>query len=282
MSSAGPSKPSGEQIVDLLIKQSTEGLTSAEQSLLDAADLPLVDVKRQELDSIAAALSLELLKTPEAPPTALVAKIGWQAHDYMSATKNQSAHSGARRSHIWAWLAAAACLVFAIVGWLRPAKVTPTQRTVEVQATLPPIVIKEPNFVPPRPSLAQEREMLLARSNTIKVILSATKDPAGAGVTADVVWDDVTQTGYLHIVGLRANDPGLAQYQAWIFDATRDKRYPVDCALFDVPSGVSEMIVPIRAAIPIKLAKAFAVTVEKSGGVVVPDRAHVVALGATG
>jgi hypothetical protein len=48
--------------------------------------------------------------------------------------------------------------------------------------------------------------------------------------------------------------------------------------VFDVPQNGSEVIVPIRAALPVHLAKAFAVTIEKAGGVVVSARDHVVAL----
>jgi hypothetical protein len=40
--------------------------------------------------------------------------------------------------------------------------------------------------------------------------------------------------------------------------------------------------VPIHAALPVRAAKAFAVTVEKPGGVVVSAREHVVLLGQAG
>jgi anti-sigma-K factor RskA len=68
----------------------------------------------------------------------------------------------------------------------------------------------------------------------------------------------------------------------WIFDGTRDKRYPVDGGVFDVPANSAEVVIPIRATLPIRKAAAFAVTVEKPGGVVVSGLGHVVALGTAG
>ncbi len=100
-------------------------------------------------------------------------------------------------------------------------------------------------------------------------------------MTGDVVWDPATQRGFLHFAGLAPNDPAMHQYQIWIFDAGRDKRYPVDGGVFDVPANASEVIIPIRAALMVRKPAAFAVTLEKPGGVVVSGREHVIALGAT-
>ena len=123
---------------------------------------------------------------------------------------------------------------------------------------------------------------LLASSESLKVTLAPTKDSAAAGVTADVVWDPATQTGYLHLVGLAVNDPAVRQYQIWIFDGGRDKRYPVDGGVFDVPADSGEVVIPIHATLPVLKLAAFAVTVEKPGGAVVSGREHVVALGTAG
>lgn len=62
----------------------------------------------------------------------------------------------------------------------------------------------------------------------------------------------------------------------------RDKRYPVDGGVFDVPANAGEVVIPIRASLMVRKPAAFAVTVEKPGGVVVSGREHVVALGAIG
>jgi anti-sigma-K factor RskA len=148
------------------------------------------------------------------------------------------------------------------------------------QVEPPPVApISEP---PTPPTPAEQRLAMLARADAVKVPLGATKDPAAAGVTGDAVWDPQAQTGFLHFVGLASNDPRVRQYQIWVFDGNRDKRYPVDGGVFDVPAGVSEVVIPIHASLSIGQAKAFAVTVEKAGGVVVSGLGHVVALGAVG
>ena len=170
------------------------------------------------------------------------------------------------------WLAAAACLVLAVLGWQR----TPPPAPVAVVTPPAPVVPVER----PVPTAAEERAALLAKADSLKITLGATKDPAAAGMTGDVVWDPVTQRGFLHFAGLAANDPAVLQYQIWIFDAGRDKRYPVDGGVFDVPANATEVVIPIRASLMVLKPAAFAVTIEKPGGVVVSGREHVVALGA--
>jgi anti-sigma-K factor RskA len=100
-------------------------------------------------------------------------------------------------------------------------------------------------------------------------------------VAGDVVWDNKRQEGYLRLRGIESNDPARTQYQLWIFDESRDERYPVNAGVFDVPQGHVEVVVPIRSALPIRSPNAFAVTEEESGGVVVPDGGRVVALART-
>jgi hypothetical protein len=55
----------------------------------------------------------------------------------------------------------------------------------------------------------------------------------------------------------------------------------VDGGVFDVPANAGEVIIPIRAALMVRKPAAFAVTLEKPGGVVVSGREHVIVLGAT-
>ena len=92
-----------------------------------------------------------------------------------------------------------------------------------------------------------------------------------------MVWDPSTQRGYLRLHGLPANDARQTQYQLWVFDATRDQKYPVDGGVFDVPAGGGPVVVPIRVPIRVGQAVLFAITVERPGGVVVSGREHIVA-----
>ena len=106
---------------------------------------------------------------------------------------------------------------------------------------------------------------------------AAAGDSTGIGVQGDVVWDARTQSGYMRFTGLRRNDPSQEQYQLWIFDGQRDQRYPVDGGVFDA-DGAGELVVPIRARLEIRTPLAFAVTIERPGGVVVSDRRRVVVI----
>jgi hypothetical protein len=269
-------------MVDLLVKQVTEGLSPAEQRALDVMDSELASAYLRDLERAAAAVTLAGSTGGEPLPGALSARIAQQAAEHFataerSARPNTSAApTRAVRFGGYGWLAAAACLVLAIFGWERsPPPLAP------VAVVEPRPVVVAPPAQPAAPTAAEERAALLAKTDSLKIPLGATKDPAAAGVTGDVVWDPATQRGFLHFAGLAPNDPAVHQYQIWIFDAGRDKRYPVDGGVFDVPANAGEVVIPIRASLMVRKPAAFAVTVEKPGGVVVSGREHVVALGAT-
>jgi hypothetical protein len=103
-------------------------------------------------------------------------------------------------------------------------------------------------------------------------------------ITGDVVWSDARQEGYLRFRGLPANDPKRYQYQLWIFDAGRDERFPVDGGVFDIArvTADGDVIVPIRAKLPVGRPGLFAVTRERPGGVVVSDRKEIACLAKVG
>lgn len=128
----------------------------------------------------------------------------------------------------------------------------------------------------PAPDLAEERRTLGARPETRTLPWTSTGDEAAAGATGDVVWNGDADAGYMRFAGLQPNDPAAFQYQLWIFDETRDERFPVDGGVFDIPAGATEVIVPIRAKLPVDRAVLFAVTVEPPGGVVVSSRERIV------
>jgi hypothetical protein len=162
------------------------------------------------------------------------------------------------------WWTAAACFVLAVAAWIRPLHAPSLPRTA----------------TPVAPAVA--RRALLADAGTIEIALEGTQDPAAGAVRGDVVWDPIAQRGYIRLAGLPRNDPSVAQYQIWIDDAARDPRYPVDGGVFDCPSAHRRLIVPIHPAVPIHRAKAFVITLEPPGGVVVSSRQHVLALAEAG
>jgi hypothetical protein len=299
-----PQNPLDEATLDLLLKQVTEGLSPDEQRELDVLDSAVASEWLREFERAAAAITLAGSTDAGSLPDALAQKIASQAEQHFAGVRHAAEPTAAAadrkivdleaaraiaslervppayagRNSIYGWLAAAACLVLAVFGWMR----TPVESSAP-SAQLAPAPVVAPVAKPASPPTpAEERAALLAKTDSIKITLGGTKDPGSAGMTGDVVWDPATQRGYMHFTGLAANDPTVHQYQIWIFDSTRDKRFPVDGGVFDVPAGANEVVIPIRAALMVRKPAAFAVSVEKPGGAVVSGREHIVALGAAG
>jgi Anti-sigma-K factor rskA len=298
-----PQNQLDEATLDLLIKQVTDGLSPAEQRELDVLDSAVASEWRRELERATAAISLAGSSDAPPLPAALAQTIAQQAEQHFASVRHATEPTAAaadrkiasleaeraaaslqrvpptygNRNGIYGWLAAAACLVLAAIGWLRaPVETAPPT----AQVPPPPAVVTPVEKPAALPTPAEERAALLAKAGSIKITLGATKDPGSAGMSGDVVWDPATQRGYMHFTGLAANDPSIHQYQIWIFDSTRDKRFPVDGGVFDVPANAVEVVIPIRATLMVRKPAAFAVTVEKPGGTVVSGREHIVALGA--
>jgi Anti-sigma-K factor rskA len=298
-----PQPPLDEATMDLLIKQVTDGLSPAEQRELDVLDNEVSSEWLRDFERAAAAITLAGSTDADAMPAALAQKIAAQADEHFAAARQAPLPTAiaadrkiaeleaqravaslervprvySSRNAVYGWLAAAACLVLAAFGWLR----TPVEAPPVAQIP-PPTPVAVPVEPPKPPTPAEERAALLAKADTLKITLGATKDPGSAGMTGDVVWDPTTQRGYMHFAGLKPNDPAIQQYQIWIFDGTRDKRFPVDGGVFDVPANAREVVIPIRASLMVRKPAAFAVSVEKPGGAVVSGREHIVALGAAG
>jgi Anti-sigma-K factor rskA len=251
MAETGPQKQPDEAMLDLLIKQVTEGLSPEEQRELDVLDDELASAYTRDLERAAAAISLAGTGQPEPMPAALRSRIEARLQAAVGTPSRV-------RTRSTGWWAAAACLVLAVLGWLRS----------------PPV--HGPGAAP---TPAQQREALLATPGALKIQLETTAEPAAAGAKVDVVWDARSQRGFARFVGLKPNDPSQHQYQIWIFDGDRDQRYPVDGGVFNMPPNADEVVVPIRTELAVHAAKAFAVTMEQPGGVVVSGREHVVAIG---
>ncbi len=244
MSDTRPQDQPDEAMLDLLIKQVTEGLSPDEQRALDVLDSEVTRAWLRDLERASAAVTLAGTAGGAQLPPALAARIARQAAenfgpaakvvnlDAARSDRSPVATRAPGRYGAYGWLAAAACLVLAIFGWLR----SPSPPAEPVAVVAPPIATP-PSVKPEPPTAVEERAALLAKSDTLKITLGATKDPAVSNMSGDVVWDSATQRGFLHFTGLAANDPAVHQYQIWIFDSGRDKRYPVDGGVFDVPAN---------------------------------------------
>lgn len=281
---------SDERLADLLAQEATGGLDANERAELDRLLGAHPGADRGALERVAAAVMLAGNLDAEPLPAALRGRLVEQGQRWVAenaaatrpaagasvaslpaAREARAARAGravpAHSAH-WGWWVAAAAVVIAVVGWYPRLANTPPA----------PVAVDRP--APPLPSAAQQREELLraAANRLVRWDWATTEDPAAAGVTGDVVWDPVTQQGYMRFVGLPANDARQQQYQLWIFDAERDERYPVDGGVFDVPAGRTEVVVPIDARLAVAKPALFAVTVEKPGGVVVSSRERIVVL----
>lgn len=160
-----------------------------------------------------------------------------------------------------AWLAAAAALALAAVGWLRPVPQAGTDQVggqASAQAT------------------PEAKERLVASAPDLsRWFWNGLGELQDRKVGGEVVWSTAKQQGFMTFEGLPPNDPSKEQYQLWIFDPSQSDKTPIDGGVFDVAT-TGEVIVPIdpklRPAGPVM----FAVTIEKPGGSVVSSRERLV------
>lgn len=115
---------------------------------------------------------------------------------------------------------------------------------------------------------AQRASLISEAADATVTAWTPPDDPRFGGVSGDVVWSDARQAGFMRLSGMPANDPAIQQYQLWIVDPERSAE-PVDGGVFDVQAGEREVIIPINAKLAVNKPAAFAITLEKSGGVVV-------------
>lgn len=247
--------PDDERRQDLLAKRATEGLTDDEARELESLSASAGDSPDDTFDRIVAELSAAA-RPAHRMPDAVRARI------LSSVPRARPARFGGRSG----WWAAAACLVLAVAGWW-------------------PRLVSSPGVEPAARTLAQARDELLARPGVVQVSLApAAAEPATTPLTGDVVFDPVSQRGYLRFRGIPANDPRLAQYQLWIADSSRSRPEPVDGGVFDVTqdANTGDVLIPFEAKLRVGTAAAFVVTLEHAGGVVVSRQERVLALGRTG
>lgn len=249
-----------DDLIDLLIKESTEGLSAIESAELQRLTAELSPAEREEIEHIAAAATLASLGPLERMPDTTRQRVLKSVTDVLPATAAPPAPK--RAPAMAGWWAAAACFALAAIGWY-------PRLTGEL---VPRVTQTQPNPV-------AAREQLLEQQGTLKAAWST--GPAGPQpVQGDVVFDPVTQRGYLRFRGLPPNDPRREQYQLWIADTSRAYPEPVDGGVFDVattaPNG--DVIIPFHAKLPVGNPAAFVVTAEKPGGVVVSRQEKVLAL----
>lgn len=283
------SLPTEDRMLDLLALRATEGISEdAQAELGDWADCGVLDEAAAVL-AVGMAVDAGIEPMPSGVASAMQRIIdrGWDAFDDRAAavqtdTEARTAPIGkiepkpARQPvaiedgrdrgmsilGIGGWLAAAACLAFAVVSFSPERAPTVTERLAAMEA---------------RPGIVRT-----AWAGLDDAGFSETPHQYDQQLTGEVVWDPETNEGYMVFEGLGENDPGEYQYQLWIFDAERRtgdlpqfgdgilSQRPVDGGVFDASSG--RVVVPIDAKLAVGKAAIFAITVEPPGGVVVSDR----------
>lgn len=275
-----------EKLRDLLADQVTLGLSDQEArelgELLGSAD---GSMDAQSFELTAAAIALAETRY-EPMPAGLEAKLARAAEEYFGTAKSEiheSIHDQPTQAFKWkepkasrsffdwfGWAAAAAaCIALAMTFFYNQNRISELQAKVE-QLTPKPA---------PELTLAQKRDRLKAMGGEIaQAEWTKGNVKETEGVTGEVVWSDAKQEGYMTFRGLPVNDANKEAYQLWIFEDAKLEAHPKDGGVFNVTSE-GEVIVPITAKLKTTAPKAFAITIEPPGGVVVSTREKIAVLG---
>jgi anti-sigma-K factor RskA len=269
-----------ELMLDLLCKRAVYGLTADEESQLAGFERDLGQLDDAEsIELTVAALSMAGIDASAEMPKSLNSRIAAEAERFFdelesppSADQPAVAAETLRPagSGLFGWLgwaaAAAACVALAVNIYMT--------RPVRELANLPQTpTVQQPERLTP----AQMRERLIATATDLARGSFGPGNVKSVVPSGDVVWSDAKQAGYMRFTNLPKNDPSKETYQLWIFDETQDEKTPIDGGTFDVTAD-GEVVVPINAKLNPHNTKAFAITVEKPGGVVVSKREKIIAL----
>lgn len=267
-------------MLDLLCKKALSGLTDDEERQL--SELEKASGHVEDAESIAltvAALCLAGLGHSSTElPRNLQSRIAAEAERYFDERKGERSVNPPpiaapivkpAGSSLFGWLgwaaAAAACVVLAI-------NIYSTRSGPRVAANDPPVIQRPGELTP-----AQMRERLIQTAPDLARGDFGPGNVRSVEPSGDVVWSDAKRAGYLRFTNLPKNDPSKETYQLWIFDETQDEKTPIDGGTFNVTAD-GEVIVPIDAKLDPHNTRAFAVTIEKPGGVVVSKREKIIAL----
>lgn len=265
-----------DQMLDLLAEEAGCGLSDQQHAELDALLRESLEHSSGEFEGAAAALAEAFAAETEYEPmpSQLRERCIGSARAVMSETPAEPkvastqplrfspVREAPRSGFPLGWLAAAACLVLAVFGWL------PKQSAV-VPAN--PWINTAGNAL----TLRQEREAFINAHADAVVWDFAKWGDEYADVTGDVVWDPSTNVGYMRFSGLPANDPNRERYQLWIVDSARGTPLevpPIDGGLFDIGSDTGEWVVRFRARLPVEDVFGFGITVEDPEGVVISSQ----------
>ena len=256
--------PDLDRLLDLLADQATGALDSAGQAELESLLHrlpPMTDEEGRPVSPDAMHRAAGVLASASVEPVQLSAsfreRLVKQGEALVASTGSASTAAGRARMGWLGWTGWAAAAALAVALLMPRGAQSPAQRLALVQSE--------------------------SGTQTVGWTVPAGADPVAQGVSGDVVWNNRTQRGFLRFKGLAQNDPSKEQYQLWIFDSGRNDPEPIDGGVFDITqaerdAATGDYLVPINAKLMVRQPAAFAVTVEKPGGVVVTKKERLVVL----
>ncbi|CAN5855344.1 hypothetical protein BH11PLA1_BH11PLA1_12740 [soil metagenome] len=304
-----------ERFEDLLIDRATAGLSEDEGMELAELAVELgrrVDDERYERVAAALDVGMDLQSAERALPTGLEARlvsagVSWSAEARAALDRNTNAGTApaltlvgtspmvgsARKrrgafgdARAWGgWLAAAACLTFAVVsrnaseaergGVNGPRELTSASGHAGgtgSMASLLRLVTGAQTPAEARASVINTEFKDASDVVTVPMLSSASVEPSEITVPnalGDVIWSGQKQRGMLHITALEPLTQKGETYQLWIVDSARDERFPVSGGTFTVSATDPVTLVPFQPSLPVSEALRFVITIERAGGAVV-------------
>jgi len=268
-----------DRLLHLLAEQALAGLETDQQSELASLlqmhpdfDMECLDRTAALLDWAVAAGDTQPLPQPVQDRIRAEAGLDLQTRPDVGDGSGDPTHEIAGRMHrreVVAWLAAAACLLVAVLAWYnRPTLPleSPTIANIEPPATLPGTDTSDSSTT--RLTIAQQREQLLASAPDVLHLRLVNNE---SGIAArqpggDIVWSSGLQIGYLRLQGLANNELPQHQYQLWIIGSDASSNEVVNGGMFYVDRNTSELILPIQVDHFVQQPKVFVVNVEPLGG----------------
>lgn len=273
-----------DQYLELLADLHSLGLDPRDEALLAQAEGKFGPADRHAMELTAAAVHLCFASQAErSMPASVRQKLLGCAESWtpprqaapasaplrLAGTPADAPARPAGRAARLGWLAAAAAMALAAVGWW--------QAIERGSSPAGPTWSPPARIVDARQSFLNEPDTVLASWGDFKHPTSG-EPPEQQGIQGDVAWCERLQTGYLRFVGLKPNDPAREQYQLWIIDE-RGLSQRISGAIFNAAES-GETIVKIEPRIRVRSAAAFAVTIEEPGGTWVSDMTRRVTLAA--
>jgi len=281
-----------ELLNELLADRALIGLEDAERARL-AELLRKAGLEDDEsFDLAAGAAMLAIADHAERPPASVYTRAAQAAETFAREMENGRNVMGTpalrivetealmpppkRISSVWlGWMAAAACLAFAAIGWIQ-------------------IFANRQNSALAQVSLVSLRDSVAKASDAKRLSWGDWDNPEIKGVNGEVVWSESGQKGYMTFKGLPENNPSKEQFQLWIVDE-RGLDQRVSGGIFN-STGEStgwqgevrtervgdDLVVEISPRIHVGQPALFAVTIEKPGGTWVSDMKRRVVAAAAG